>query len=55
LRARQTDSDVAAGLAGAVAQLNRAAEDKRQARDALLALLARQTDSDVAARLAAAY
>ena len=43
---------VAGWLAGAVAQLDPTAEDKRQARDALLGLLARETDSGVAGWLA---
>ena len=52
LLARETDSWVAAELAGALAQLDPTAEDKRQAREALLGLLARETDSWVAAELA---
>ena len=43
---------VAEGLAGGLAQLDPTAEDKRQARDALLGLLARETDSGWAAGLA---
>ena len=66
--ARQTDSQGAAQLAGAVAEqlagelaeqlvgavarLARTAEEKRQARGALLALLVRQTDGELAAQLA---
>ena len=44
----QTDSQAAERLAGGVAQLDPTAEDKRQARDALLGLLARETDSRAA-------
>jgi hypothetical protein len=43
---------VAAALAGAVAQLDPTAEDRSQAREALLARLAGETDSWVAAVLA---
>ena len=45
---------MAATLAGGVAQLDPTAEDKRQAREALLGLLAGETNSDVAERLAGA-
>ena len=46
LLARETDSGVAAELAGGLAPLDPTAEDRRQARDALLGLLARETDSE---------
>jgi tetratricopeptide (TPR) repeat protein len=48
----QADRRVAAELAGTVLQLDPTAEDKRQARDALLGLLAVQADSHMAAELA---
>ena len=54
LLARETDSRVAAGLAGGVAQLDPTAEDKRQARDALLGLLACRDRQLGAAELAGA-
>ena len=41
----QTNSWMAAGLAGGLGPLDPTAEDKRQAREALLGLLARETDS----------
>lgn len=44
----------AAGLAGGVAQLNPTAEEQRQAREALLKLLARETDSLAARELVGA-
>jgi hypothetical protein len=45
---QSTDSHEAEGLAGALAQLAMTAEDKRQARKALVGLLARETDSQEA-------
>ena len=49
--AGETNSGVAARLAGGVAELDPTAEDRRQAREALLALLAGETDSGGAAVL----
>jgi hypothetical protein len=52
LLARQTDGPAAATMAGALAQLDPAADDQRQAREALLGLLARQKNSTAASELA---
>ena len=54
LLADETDGWVAEGLAGALVQLATTADDKRQARDALVGLLARETDSWEAEQLVGA-
>ena len=53
LLARETTGWWAEHLAGGLARFDPTAEDKRQARDALLALLAHETDGWRAGRLAA--
>ena len=54
--AGETDADLATGLGDALARLDPAAEDKRQAREVLVGLLAGETDADgpVEQRLAGA-